>query len=64
MQVIAALESWARPIKEAALRAAEAEPGSAGNRQVRLQLRRLTVTKFNSLVTCVFHMYVLQFECS
>ncbi|WIA39187.1 hypothetical protein OEZ86_005312 [Tetradesmus obliquus] len=31
LQVVAALESWARPIKEAALRAAEAEPGPAGN---------------------------------
>ncbi|WIA18888.1 hypothetical protein OEZ85_003561 [Tetradesmus obliquus] len=33
LQVVAALESWARPIKEAALRAAEAEPGPAGNGQ-------------------------------
>jgi hypothetical protein len=41
VQVIAALESWARPIKEAALRAAEAEPGPAGNGQVRLRMTAL-----------------------
>ncbi|KAF6256772.1 hypothetical protein COO60DRAFT_1627056 [Scenedesmus sp. NREL 46B-D3] len=38
LQVVAALASWARPIKDAALRAAEAEPGPAGNGQVRLGL--------------------------
>lgn len=37
LQVIAALDSWARPIKEAALRAAEADTAPTSNGQVRQQ---------------------------